>query len=183
MPIFLTFRRTSRLSLRVTKKGEIHVSAPYGYPKRDIEAFIASHREWIDKALERTAKTQTARSNFFNRLPLDTRERCDEAQHRLRAIIPPLVERYSKLMNVSPSLITYNSNRSRWGYCDIRSRRVSFSAYLLLLPDWCIEHVVVHELAHLIVPSHDAHFYAVMDKFFPRWKEARKETRRISSGG
>jgi predicted metal-dependent hydrolase len=64
MPIFLTFRRTSRLSLRVTKKGEIHVSAPYGYPKRDIEAFIASHREWIDKALERTAKTQTARSNF-----------------------------------------------------------------------------------------------------------------------
>jgi predicted metal-dependent hydrolase len=44
----------------------------------------------------------------------------------------------------------------------------------------CIEHVVVHELAHLLVPNHSPRFYAVMDKFFPRWKEAREETKRIS---
>jgi hypothetical protein len=43
-----------------------------------------------------------------------------------------------------------------------------------------VEHVVVHELAHLIVPNHGKDFYAVMDKFFPRWKEAKEETKRIS---
>ena len=37
----------------------------------------------------------------------------------------------------------------------------------------------VHELCHLIEPSHNAHFHALMDKFFPRWKEARRETRQI----
>ena len=55
-----------------------------------------------------------------------------------------------------------------------------FSAYLLLLPEWCIEHVVVHELAHLIVPNHSDKFYAVMDTYFPRWREARAETKKIS---
>ena len=54
-----------------------------------------------------------------------------------------------------------------------------FSAYLLLLPEWCVEHVVVHELCHLLEPSHNTRFHALMDKFFPRWKEARKETRRL----
>jgi len=52
-------------------------------------------------------------------------------------------------------------------------------AYVLLLPEWCVEHVVVHELCHLLEPSHNARFHALMDKFFPRWKEARKETRQI----
>ena len=62
----------------------------------------------------------------------------------------------------------------------LRISKLAFSVYLLLLPDWCIEHVVVHELAHLLEPNHSKRFYAIMDRFFPRWKEARKETKRIS---
>jgi len=44
-----------------------------------------------------------------------------------------------------------------------------------------VEHVVVHELCHLFEPSHNARFHALMDKYFPRWREARAETRRISN--
>lgn len=62
----------------------------------------------------------------------------------------------------------------------LRISKLAFSVYLLLLPDWCIEHVVVHELAHLLEANHSKRFYAIMDRFFPRWKEARKETKRIS---
>ena len=51
--------------------------------------------------------------------------------------------------------------------------------YVLLLPKWCVEHVVVHELCHLLEPSHNARFHALMDKYFPRWREARKETHKI----
>jgi predicted metal-dependent hydrolase len=39
--------------------------------------------------------------------------------------------------------------------------------------------VVVHELCHLLEASHNARFHALMDKFFPRWKDARRETRQI----
>ena len=38
---------------------------------------------------------------------------------------------------------------------------------------------MVHELCHLLEPSHNARFHALMDKYFPRWREARKATRNI----
>ena len=49
----------------------------------------------------------------------------------------------------------------------------------LLLPEWCTEHVVVHELCHLLELNHSVRFYELMDKYFPCWKEARKITRKI----
>ena len=61
----------------------------------------------------------------------------------------------------------------------LRISKLAFSVYLLLLSDWCIEHVVVHELAHLLEANHSKRFYAIMGRFFPRWKEARKETKQI----
>ena len=95
-------------------------------------------------------------------------------------IIPPLVQKYSKLMGVVPAGISYRANTSRWGSCNVKTKRLIFSAYLLLLPDWCIEHVVVHELAHLLIPNHGPKFHAVMDQYVPRWKEARATTRQIT---
>jgi hypothetical protein len=83
-------------------------------------------------------------------------------------------------MGVKPEKITYKALKSRWGQCNVLSRSISFSLYLLLLPDWCVEHVVVHELCHLLEPSHNARFHALMDQYYPRWREARKATRNIS---
>ena len=180
MNVEVTYRRTSRLSLRIGKYGEVRVSAPYGYPKQEIEKFVEERKEWIAEAQERTRERLEKRDEFFDQLPLTTRQECQDATNRMNAIILPLVEKYSKLMCVHPSGISYKATISKWGSCATRSRRIQFSAYLLLLPDWCIEHVVVHELAHLIEPNHSAKFYAVMDKFFPRWREAREETKRIS---
>ena len=40
MAIQVTYRRTSRLSMRIVKNGDVHVSAPYGLPKTEVESFI-----------------------------------------------------------------------------------------------------------------------------------------------
>ena len=96
---------------------------------------------------------------------------------RLDAIVKPMVAHHAMVMNVEPSAITYRKMVSRWGMCNVHSHALCFSLYLLLLPQWCIEHVVVHELCHLLESSHNARFHALMDRYFPRWREARKETR------
>ncbi|MCF0172231.1 MAG: M48 family metallopeptidase [Bacteroidales bacterium] len=177
--IIITRRRTSRLSMRVAKNGDIHVSAPYGIAKKEILRFIESHREWMDKAIAASSARQQKRSAFYARLPLATvRERRD-AVERLNGIVMPLVEQHSRQMGVSPSAITYRATISRWGCCNVKTKKIQFSTYLLLLPPWCIESVVVHELAHLIVPNHGERFYAVMDKEFPRWREARREIKSL----
>ena len=183
MTVQVTYRRTRRLSMRIVKNGDVHVSAPIGMPRSEVEQFIEEHRDWIAKARKKTCESQQRRADFYNQLPLGTREQADDALCRLKALIVPMVDRHSKEMGVQPSSIYYKAMISRWGVCHIREKSICFSAYLLLLPEWCVEHVVVHELCHLLEPSHNARFHALMDKFFPRWKEARRATiKRLKSG-
>ena len=44
MIIQLTYRRTGRLSMRIVKNGDVHVFAPIGMSKEEIEAFISQHQ-------------------------------------------------------------------------------------------------------------------------------------------
>ena len=179
MAIQVTYRRTSRLSMRIAKNGDVRVSAPVGLSRKEVERFIDEHRDWIAGARERVLDNQRRRAAFYNQLPLRTKAEADEALQRLKALVEPMAERYSGEMGVKPQGISYKAMISRWGVCNVKARTVCFSAYLLLLPEWCVEHVVVHELCHLLEPSHNARFHALMDRYFPRWKEARRETRRI----
>ena len=165
--------------MRIVKSGDVYVSVPYGTSIAEMEAFIETHREWIEKSRKKTSERQQQRVAFFSQLPLATRAQADEALERLEALVGPMVERHAKEMGVKPSVVYYKPTISRWGQCDVRKRSICISAYVLLLPDWCVEHVVVHELCHLLEPSHNARFHALMDQYFPRWREARKETRRI----
>ena len=179
MNIQLTYRRTGRLSMRIVKNGDVHVSAPIGMSKKEIEAFISQHQEWIVEARKKTAERQKQRIDFFNQLPLTTKAQKEEATEKVRALIEPLIEQYTEVIGITPSSIHYKPMISRWGMCNVKDHSICFSTFLLLLPNRCVEHVVVHELCHLLEPSHNVRFHALMDKYFPRWKEARKETRKI----
>lgn len=179
-PITVTYRRTSRLSISVNSHGVVRVSAPVGMSESQVAAFVEEKRGWIEQARRRMIDRGQKRSEFFDQLPLGSRAEREAVTARLNALIPPLVEQYSKVMGVHPAGISYSATTSKWGSCHVRTHRLQFSAYLLLLPEWCVEHVVVHELAHILVPNHGPRFHALMDKYFPRWREANKETRRLS---
>ena len=181
LAIQITYRRTSRLSMRIVKNGDVHVSAPIGLSRDKVIAFIEEHRDWISEARKKTSERQQRRNAFYDKLPLTTRAQADDALRRLKALIEPMVERHAKEMGVRPSRVFFKPTISRWGLCNVRDRSICISAYVLLLPEWCAEHVVVHEMCHLLEPSHNARFHALMDRYFPRWREARRETRRVSS--
>ena len=165
--------------MRIVKNGDVHVSAPIGMPREKVVAFIEEHRDWIDQARKKTTEREKQRADFFNKLPLATRAQTDEALKRLRALVEPMMERHAKEMGVKPSWVYYKPTISRWGQCNVKDRSICISTYVLLLPEWCAEHVVVHELCHLLEPSHNARFHALMDKYFPRWREARRVTRHL----
>ena len=179
MAIVIKYRWSRRLSMRVVKNGDVHVSAPIGTPRRDVEAFINEHREWMEAAQKRSAAHQEHRAAFFSQLQIKTPIQRQEAIRQLSAQIDPLIEKYSAIMGVRPTRIHYRPMISRWGVCNVKTRSICFSIYLLLLPDWCIENVVVHELCHLLEPSHNARFHSLMDQYYPQWREARKYVRSL----
>lgn len=183
MEIKVTYKRVRGLRMRVVSNGDLHISAPILTPKSEINRFIRENEEWIRKAQQRQLAANRKRSDFYGQLDLSTREKKHAAAQQLDTIIHPMLEKYTRQMGVQPTLITYQPTISRWGSCNKKTREIRFSLYLLLLPEWCVEHTVVHELAHLIEANHGPKFYAVMDRHFPRWKEARKITRELVRRG
>lgn len=57
------------------------------------------------------------------------------------------------------------NQRSRWGSCTPAERTVRLSHALREMPDWVVDYVLVHELAHLIEPGHDAAFWGWVDRY------------------
>jgi len=42
-----------------------------------------------------------------------------------------------------------------------------------------LEYVLVHEMLHLVEPTHNAHFIALIDRFMPRWQLLRQRLNRL----
>ena len=133
MAIQVTCRRIRRLSMRIVKNGDVHVSAPIGMPKSEMQRFIEEHRDWIAEARKKTYESQKRRADFYNKLPLKTREQADDALRRLKALIEPMVERHAKKMGVKPTAVHYKAMISRWGVCNVKDKSICFSAYVQLL--------------------------------------------------
>jgi predicted metal-dependent hydrolase len=43
----------------------------------------------------------------------------------------------------------------------------------------CLEYIVVHEMAHLLEPTHNGRFIALMDLFIPQWRFCREALNRL----
>lgn len=65
--------------------------------------------------------------------------------------------------------------KTRWGSCTHRTGRIRYSLNLGAQHPREIEYVVVHELAHLIVPNHGPDFHALMDQHLPDWPARKRK--------
>lgn len=63
--------------------------------------------------------------------------------------------------------------RARWGSCMPAKGIITMNTYLAIMPEAIIDHVMLHELCHLIHPNHSRHFYNVMTMVMPDWKARR----------
>jgi len=72
-----------------------------------------------------------------------------------------------------PSSVSWVENQNhRWGSCTPADASIRLSTRLQGMPGWVLDYVLVHELAHLIVPTHSRAFWALLDSY-PRTERAR----------
>ena len=72
-----------------------------------------------------------------------------------------------------PDTVRWVSNmRSRWASCTPVDRAIRVSDRLKDAPEYVLDYVLVHELAHLIEPSHSRDFWALVEDY-PRTEAAR----------
>ena len=74
---------------------------------------------------------------------------------------------------VRPTSVRWVSNMaSRWGSCTPSDGTIRVSSRLRDMPGWVLDYVLVHELAHLLVPGHGADFWELVGHY-PRSERAR----------
>ena len=61
---------------------------------------------------------------------------------------------------------------SCWGSCTPADRTIRLSRRLIGMPDYVVDYVLLHELAHLLVPGHGREFWALLSGY-PRLERAR----------
>ncbi len=64
--------------------------------------------------------------------------------------------------------------KSRWGTCNTKTKKIWLNVRLAEHPVECLEYVILHELAHTVVPNHGSEFKAILNEFMPEWKQYRK---------
>ena len=63
------------------------------------------------------------------------------------------------------SIVWSDRQNRRWGSCTPATGRVRISHRLADVPSWVVDYVIVHELAHLVVPDHSDRFHELVARY------------------
>jgi hypothetical protein len=99
-------------------------------------------------------------------------------RQQLKAAVSPVIARWEPIMGVKVERIYVRRMKTRWGSCNPVRHSIRFNTELAKKPPECLEYIVVHEMVHLLEPSHNARFVSLMDRFLPHWKQLRDELNR-----
>jgi predicted metal-dependent hydrolase len=104
-----------------------------------------------------------------------------EAWYRaeLRAAAVPLVAKWQRRIGVRTAGLFVQRMKTRWGGCNPVAGTIRLNTDLAKKPRECLEYILVHELAHLLEPTHNARFVALMDRHLPMWRSVRQTLNRL----
>jgi predicted metal-dependent hydrolase len=113
--------------------------------------------------------------------PVERREAVLERWYReqVKKAVPSLLAQWEPVLGVRAERFYVQRMKTKWGSCNHDARTIRLNTDLAKKPPECLEYIVVHELAHLIEPTHNARFVAVMNRYLPRWQHHRAVLNRL----
>jgi predicted metal-dependent hydrolase len=120
----------------------------------------AEESEWVARMLARLAAREG---------------RITQSDDELLARAQRLIGRYLSdhgALAVPASVRWVTNQNGRWGSCTPADRTIRISHRIQEMPEWVIDYVLLHELAHLVVPGHNIQFWDLVGRY-PRAERAR----------
>jgi len=140
-------------------------------------------RRYLLTVVHRAAKPSVSLDH--KRITLTVRPGSDaakraEAMHAwhkmlLHHAVPPLIEKWEQKLQVAVRGYFLQRMKTKWGSCNRQAGHIRLNTELVKKPKDLLEYVIVHEMAHLIEPTHSVRFLAILDEHYPTWREARAE--------
>ncbi|GAA4904302.1 hypothetical protein GCM10023223_21190 [Stackebrandtia albiflava] len=131
----------------------------------------AEEAEWVDRMLGRLTERDMRAG------------RGGDAALHARAV--RLANRYfpDHPQAAAPASVKWVDNQnSRWGSCTPEDGTIRLSSRLAAMPSWVIDYVLLHELAHLVIPRHGRDFWRLLERY-PKTERARGYLEGIADAG
>lgn len=191
LPYRLIRANRKTIALRVEYDGNLLVRAPKRCPKYEIDKFVISQRQWIEKRraalknfeenhpqgtvaylgkIYQTIKNETEVKISGDKIYTPSENALQDFLYREAAkIIKPKILHYVNIMGVTPRKAKLSDARTRWGSCSSK-KNINLSWRLVFCPLPVIDYVVVHELSHLTYMNHSKEFWARVEEILPNYK-------------
>lgn len=169
--ITVTKKSMKNMYLRIRQEdGSVQVSAPHQCSDVQILRFVEGRMDWIKthqkKYLEKS-------QNREQRQALSDAE-IGRRKALLKVAAEQLVRKWEPVMGVSVSGITVRQMKTRWGSCNVKTCHINLNLALYEKEPECLEYVVVHEMCHILEPSHNKAFWGYVTRYYPEWKQVKK---------
>lgn len=165
MPMFKIIRSNRKsISVEISPELEVIVRAPRSMKQKDIDSFVHTHRDWIEKHIDIRAK------RLVNRPPEPDEYEISDLKRRAKELLPLKVDYFSSIMGVEPATVKITSAKKRLGSCS-SDNRICFSYRVMMYSEDTIDYVVIHELAHIKEHNHSKRFYDIVRKYCPDYKD------------
>lgn len=93
----------------------------------------------------------------------------------LHEFVPPLIARWESKLGINVAAYFLQRMKTKWGSCNHKAGHIRINTELVKKPKDLVEYVVVHEMIHLIEPTHSDRFLSLLTEHYPSWREARAE--------
>lgn len=188
IPVEVTRKRVKNLNLRVRSDGTVTLSIPLRTPHAYAQAFLDRKAAWIAERVRRSAEQEALKTpdgEAPGYIPLwgaPVQREAALGEHigiddlyraEVTRVLPDVAARIEQIIGVHAARWSVRTMKTRWGSCTPKTGAIRINARLAAYPPECLEFVVAHELVHLLEPSHNARFHALLDEFYP-------ENRRVS---
>jgi predicted metal-dependent hydrolase len=98
---------------------------------------------------------------------------------QLKQAVPPLIAKWEPLIGVKLDRFFVQRMKTKCGSCSHRAHTIRLNTDFAKKPRECLEYIVVHEMAHLLEPTHNHRFISLMDLFMPKWQSHRSALNRL----
>ena len=94
-------------------------------------------------------------------------------REQLKEVVPPLLARWQPRLHVRVERFFVQRMKTKWGSCNHKARTIRLNTELAKKPRECLEYIVLHEMVHLLEPTHNTRFARLLDDFMPQWRQYR----------
>lgn len=129
---------------------------------------------FIEDAGARRMQVLPDRVNIYGRSSLNGEQQAATVKDLYKKLTEqaalPLLSQWQQRMGVRYTGLRLRQMKNLWGSCNVRTGAITLNILLACWPQPCLELIVVHELAHLLVPNHSPAFKRTLDAYLPDWK-------------